>query len=43
MKSIVIREFDVLTGNILGDRKHAIITPASHFATSTETLEKAIK
>ena len=37
-----IREFDVLTGNILGDRDHVAIFPASHFATSQETLEKAI-
>ncbi|MGL5617322.1 MAG: excinuclease ABC subunit UvrB [Sarcina sp.] len=37
-----IKEFDVLTGNIISSRKHAIITPASHFATSTETQEKAI-
>ncbi|WP_055069367.1 excinuclease ABC subunit UvrB [Clostridium massiliamazoniense] len=38
-----IKEFDVLTGNVIASRKHAIITPASHFATSTETQEKAIK
>ena len=38
-----IREFDVLTGNILGDRNHVSISPASHFATSHEVLEKAIK
>lgn len=38
-----IKEFDVLTGNVLVSRKHALITPASHFATSTETQEKAIK
>ncbi|MGG7178228.1 excinuclease ABC subunit UvrB [Clostridium paraputrificum] len=38
-----IREFDVLTGTILGEREHVAIFPASHFATSTETLEKAIK
>ena len=37
-----IREFDVLTGNIIGDREHVAITPASHFATSIETLEKSI-
>ncbi|MDB2106130.1 excinuclease ABC subunit UvrB [Clostridium paraputrificum] len=37
-----IREFDVITGNILGDRDHVAIFPASHFATSQETLEKAI-
>jgi len=38
-----IREFDVLTGNIIGERKHVAISPASHFATSSEVLEKAIK
>lgn len=38
-----IREFDVLTGNIIGERQHVSITPASHFAASEETLEKAIK
>lgn len=38
-----IREFDVLTGKIIGDRKHVSITPASHFAASEETLNKAIR
>ncbi|MPQ44570.1 excinuclease ABC subunit UvrB [Clostridium tarantellae] len=38
-----IREFDILTGNIIGERNHVSITPSSHFATSLETLEKAIK
>jgi len=37
-----IREFDVLTGTILGERNHVSITPASHFATSRETIEKSI-
>ena len=37
-----IREFDVLTGTILGERNHVAITPASHFATSKETLERSI-
>ena len=37
-----IREFDVLTGNIIGERNHVSITPASHFATSYEVLEKAL-
>jgi excinuclease ABC subunit B len=37
-----IKEFDVLTGKILGIRKHALISPASHFATSKEKLEAAI-
>lgn len=37
-----IKEFDVLTGKISGIRKHALISPASHFATSKEKLEAAI-
>ena len=38
-----IREYDVLTGNIIGERQHVSITPASHFAASEETLKKSIK
>lgn len=38
-----IREFDVLTGNILNELKHVAIFPASHFATSHDKLEIAIK
>lgn len=38
-----IREFDVLTGKILGEREHVEIFPASHFAASQETLNKAIR
>ncbi|GIM28243.1 UvrABC system protein B [Clostridium polyendosporum] len=38
-----IREFDVLTGKILGERNHVSIFPASHFATSLDKLEIAIK
>ena len=38
-----IREFDVLTGKILGEREHVAIFPASHFAASQETLNKAIR
>jgi excinuclease ABC subunit B len=37
-----IRSFDVLTGEILGVRKHVSIFPASHFATSKDKLEVAI-
>ncbi|HBL05868.1 MAG TPA: excinuclease ABC subunit UvrB, partial [Clostridium sp.] len=37
-----IREFDVLTGNIISGRKHVSIFQASHFATSKENLERAI-
>ncbi len=35
-----IKEFDVLTGEILGTRKHVSIFPASHFATSKDRLQK---
>lgn len=38
-----IREFDVLTGKILGEREHVAIFPASHFAASQETLNKSIR
>ncbi len=37
-----IREFEVLTGNIIGERQHVSIFPASHFATSRDKLEIAI-
>lgn len=38
-----IREIDVLTGEILGERKHISIFPASHYAASREKIEEAIK
>lgn len=37
-----IKEFDVLTGEIIGTTKHILISPASHFATSRDRLEVAI-
>ena len=37
-----IREIDTLTGEILGERNHIAIFPASHFVTSRETLEEAM-
>lgn len=37
-----ITEIDTLTGEILGDRSHAAIFPASHFVTSRELLDKAV-
>lgn len=37
-----IREFDVLTGNIISELKHVSIFPASHFATSVDKIEGAI-
>lgn len=38
-----ITEIDVLTGEIIGIRNHISIFPASHYATSPEKLEAAIK
>lgn len=37
-----IREVDALTGEILGDRDHVAIFPASHFVTREEKMGKAI-
>ncbi|MCW3488626.1 excinuclease ABC subunit UvrB [Dethiobacter alkaliphilus] len=37
-----IREIDTLTGEILGERQHIAIFPASHFVTSRDTLEAAM-
>ncbi|HYF82669.1 MAG TPA: excinuclease ABC subunit UvrB [Clostridia bacterium] len=37
-----ILEIDSLTGNIIGERQHAYIYPASHFATTQAKLEAAI-
>lgn len=38
-----IREIDALTGEVLGDREHIAIFPASHFVTREEKLVKAIE
>ncbi len=38
-----IREVDALTGEILGDREHVAIFPASHFVTREEKMKIAIK
>ncbi|UJL45320.1 excinuclease ABC subunit UvrB [Virgibacillus sp. NKC19-16] len=38
-----IREVDVLTGEIIGDREHVAIFPASHYVTREEKLKKAIE
>ncbi|SFX22581.1 Excinuclease ABC subunit B [Thermoactinomyces sp. DSM 45891] len=38
-----IREIDVLTGEIIGDREHVAIFPASHYVTSVEVMERAIQ
>lgn len=37
-----IREFDILTGEILTDLNHVFIRPASHFATSEQKLKPAL-
>lgn len=37
-----IREVNALTGEILGDRNHVSIFPASHFVTREEKMKKAI-
>src|SRR5699024_120681 len=38
-----IREVDALTGEILGDREHIAIFPASHFVTGEDKLKIAMK
>ncbi|MBA4603522.1 excinuclease ABC subunit UvrB [Thermoactinomyces mirandus] len=38
-----IREIDVVTGEILGEREHVAIFPASHYITRSEVMEKALK
>ncbi|MBU5593971.1 excinuclease ABC subunit UvrB [Amphibacillus sp. MSJ-3] len=38
-----IREVDALTGEIIGDREHIAIFPASHFVTGEEKLKIAMK
>ncbi|NLN07835.1 MAG: excinuclease ABC subunit UvrB [Firmicutes bacterium] len=37
-----IREFDTLTGEVLGERNHVAIFPASHYVTSRDVLEEAM-
>lgn len=38
-----ITEVDTLTGEILGERNHVSIFPASHYATPKDKLERAVK
>ncbi|SDH20530.1 Excinuclease ABC subunit B [Alteribacillus persepolensis] len=38
-----ITEVDALTGEILGERNHVAVFPASHFVTREEKMQKAIK
>ncbi|WP_210471254.1 excinuclease ABC subunit UvrB [Sporosarcina sp. 6E9] len=37
-----IREVDALTGEIIGNREHVAVFPASHFVTSEEKMVKAV-
>ncbi|MGI5999018.1 MAG: excinuclease ABC subunit UvrB [Lutispora sp.] len=37
-----ILEIDSLTGNVVGERQHVFIYPASHYATTSEKLQRAI-
>lgn len=38
-----IREIDVLTGEVIGDREHVAVFPASHYVTRDEVLARAIQ
>lgn len=38
-----ILEVDVLTGEVLGERKHISVYPASHYVTSRENMQRAIQ
>lgn len=38
-----ILEFDVLTGEIYGERTHSMVFPASHYVTSRDDLETAMQ
>ncbi|MDR6225609.1 excinuclease ABC subunit UvrB [Desmospora profundinema] len=38
-----IREIDVLTGEVVGDREHIAIFPASHYVTREAVMQRALK
>lgn len=38
-----IREFDALTGELITERTHVSIFPATHFMTNEKTMERALK
>lgn len=38
-----IREIDVLTGEVIGDREHIAIFPASHYVTTGDNLRRAVR
>lgn len=38
-----IREIDVLTGEVIGDREHVAIFPASHYVTASDVMARALR
>jgi excinuclease ABC subunit B len=38
-----IREIDIVTGEVLGEREHVAIFPASHYVTSSSVMKRAIR
>lgn len=38
-----LREFDIVTGEILNDVAHTVLFPASHFATSRDKIEASVQ
>lgn len=38
-----ISEIDIITGNVIGTREHVVIFPASHYVTSKDKMEIALK
>ncbi len=36
-------EFDVMTGEVLGERNHVLVYPARHYVTTDDNLKRAIK
>jgi excinuclease ABC subunit B len=37
-----LQEFDPLTGEVLAEREHAAVWPATHYATDAETIDRAV-
>jgi excinuclease ABC subunit B len=38
-----IREIDIVTGEVLGEREHVAIFPASHYVTSSSVMKRALR
>ncbi len=38
-----IREIDVVTGEVIGDREHVAVFPASHYVTGPDMMERALQ